>query len=105
MNYKHSYGSRKNTGWVVVAFVPIFVLVVMWGSMFTVNHDINIISKERNELADKKSKLTLELDAMNSNRRMEEVAVARYGFKKPSDGQVLVLKKQISLFDVFTGGR
>ncbi|MCX7698273.1 MAG: cell division protein FtsL [Candidatus Goldbacteria bacterium] len=101
---KHNYSPNKSLKEIIfiIIFVFLQMFICVWLSSQTIkyNYKINEISKERDRLKIANRALEIKLQSMMSSDQIAKIAKERYGFKTPSDGQVIIIKKDKSIFKI-----
>lgn len=103
---KYNYSSNKSSGKIVIMIVLIFLYMFLcvWLSSQAIkyNYKSNELSKEGDKLKMVNRALEIKLQSMMSSDQIAKIAKERYGFKDPSENQVVVIKKDKSIFGIIT---
>jgi cell division protein FtsL len=104
---KYNYSTKRSSGKTVAVITVIFLymFLCMWLSSQTIkyNYKYNELIKEADKIRIKNRTLEIKLQSMMSSEQIAKIAKERYGFKNPSDGQIIVIKKEKSIFKFITG--
>jgi len=102
MNPMNSSGHNNHDG-IMVKMVIVFaaLFISLWFSNQTgvkLNSEINSLEKERDMLKTRSKKLEINMTSMISGEKLAEAAKKMYGFKQPSNGQVIVVQSKSGFF-------
>jgi len=61
------------------------------------NYNSNELINERDKLKIANRALEIKLQSMMSSEQIAKIAKERYGFKNPTDGQIVIIKKENSI--------
>ncbi|MCX8093390.1 MAG: cell division protein FtsL [Candidatus Goldbacteria bacterium] len=99
-NYSSNRALKKIILIIIIIFLYMFICVWLSSQTIKYNYKSNEISKERDRLKIANRALEIKLQSMMSSDQIAKVAKERYGFKNPSDGQVIIIKKDKSIFKI-----
>lgn len=91
---RNTGGRGKNIALVVMIFIPVFIYTWLYIQTINMNYEVNRLKQENEKLRADSKKIEMKLQAMMSNEKIMEIAIGRYGFKKPAENQVFVIKRQ-----------
>ena len=103
MDSRYNYSAKKSR----VSMLPWIIGISAWlfacgwfsSQSVKFNYAINELTRARDSIKSKARMLDIKIQAMMSGEQLAKAASARYGFKYPGDGQVVVIKKRKSFFN------
>lgn len=99
-NYSSNRTSGKIVFIIVIGFLYLFVCTWLLSQSIKYNYKINELSKERDKLKIANKALEIKLQSMMSSYKIAKIAKERYGFKYPSENQIIIIKKDKSIFEI-----
>ena len=103
---EYNYSSNKTSGKIIVIiiliFLYMFLCVYLSSRAIAFNYKSNELSKESEKLKIANRALEIKLQSMMSSDQIARIAKERYGFKNPSDNQIVIIKKDKPIFRVIT---
>ncbi len=103
---EYNYSSNKSSGKIVVIiiliFIYMFLCVFLSSQAINFNYKSNELSKEGEKLKLANRALEIKLQSMMSSDQIAKIAKERYGFKEPAENQIVIIKKDKSLFSAIT---
>jgi cell division protein FtsL len=104
---EYNYSSNRASGKIVLIIVIVFLYmsVCTWllSQSINYNYKSNELSKERDKLKIANRALEIKLQSMMSSDQIAKIAKERYGFKYPSENQIIIIKKDRSISEIIKG--
>ncbi len=101
-NYSSSGDSGKTVLVIIMIFLYMFLCVFLLSKAIYFNYRNNELSQERDKLKIANRALEIKLQSMMSSDQIARIAKERYGFKAPSDNQIIIIKKDRSISGIIT---
>ncbi|MBP7792175.1 MAG: cell division protein FtsL [Candidatus Goldbacteria bacterium] len=101
-NYSTKRFSGKTLAVIMLVFLYMFLCVWLSSQSIKYNYKYNELIKEADKIRIKNRALEIKLQSMMSSEQIAKIAKERYGFKNPSDDQIVVIKKEKSVFKFIT---
>lgn len=103
---QYNYSSNRSSGKtvIIIVFVFLYMILCVWLSSQTIklNYKCNELIKKGEKLKIANRALEIKLQSMMSSDQIAKIAKERYGFKEPSDKQIVIIKKDKSIFGHIT---
>lgn len=99
-NYSTNRASGKIIFLIIVGFLYMFLCVWFSTQAIKYNYNSNELTVERDKLRIANRALEIKLQSMMSSEQIAKIAKERYGFKNPTDSQIVIIKKENSILKI-----